>query len=290
MIELEQLEVSYGDKKALNLQKRLQIKNGEKVGLIGSNGAGKSTLIKAILGLVPYQGKLSCELTPQQIAIHMQQNEYSSLVSVHSVMTAILGCRPEQHELAAELIRFFDFESCLKKRFKNLSGGQKQRLTMILVMCQESPLTIFDEVTSGLDYDTRTRLIQLLHDWFRDRDTTLIVVSHYYEELENLVDRLLLLEQGELIAFGNMTELFAQYCGKTAIIMEKTEAAAELCRGYRQLETTPGKLAVRCDDTVTEQRLTTALCQANIDYQRTHRDIELMVTNAKAAHQKGEVV
>lgn len=287
MIRVENLEVHYGNKQALNLRQRLEINSGEKIGLIGSNGAGKSTLIKAILGLVPYQGSLHCDLKPQDIAIHMQQNEYSALVSVRTVMEAILGGRLEKNPMAQELIRFFDFEQCLKKRFRNLSGGQKQRLTMILVMCQDSPLTIFDEVTSGLDYDTRTRLMQLLQEWYSKRNTTLIVVSHYYEELENLVDRLILLEQGEVIAHGSMEELFAKYCGKTAVIMEETEQTRQLCEAYQQIETTPGKLAVRCDDKRTEEQLTEVLREADVDYRRTHRDIELMVTNAKACYQKG---
>lgn len=282
MLEFRNLEVSYGTKKALSITDRIEIKAGEKLGLIGSNGAGKTTLIRAVLKLVPYRGEVRRKIPVEEIAVHMQQNEYSSLVSVKDVMEAILGCRIKEHEVAQELIRFFEFEECLRKRYKALSGGQKQRLTMILVMCQESPLTIFDEVTSGLDFETRTRLMQLLQKWYCKRNTTLLVVSHYYEELESLVDKLLLLEQGQVVDYGTKEELFQKYCGKRALIFERNPLAQQIAQGYKNLKTAEDRIAVRCDEEEEERKLAEALRQANIDYVRTHRDIELMVTNAKA--------
>lgn len=281
MLEFKKLTVSYGNKKALEIEDRIEIRDGEKLGLIGSNGAGKTTLIRAILKLVPYQGEIQRKIEAEEIAVHMQQNEYSSLTPVKDVMEAILGCKIRENEMAQELIRFFEFEDCLRKRYKALSGGQKQRLTMILVMCQESPLTIFDEVTSGLDFETRTRLMQLLQKWYSKRNTTLLVVSHYYEELESLVDTLLLLEKGQVVAYGTKEELFQKYCGKRALIFERSPMTEKLAEGYKILKTAEDRIAVRCDEEETEKRLTEALLHANVDYVRTHRDIELMVTNAK---------
>ena len=60
----------------------------------------------------------------------------------------------------SELISYFEFEDCLRKRYSSLSGGQKQRFTIILVMMQEAPLTFYDEVTSGLDFETRQKLVE----------------------------------------------------------------------------------------------------------------------------------
>lgn len=287
MLKFRNLEVRYGDKQVLAITDKIEIRDGEKLGLIGSNGAGKTTLIRAILKLIPYQGELNRNIEVEEIAVHMQQNEYTSLVPIKDVMEAILGCRIKEHEMAQELIRFFAFEDCLRKRYEDLSGGQKQRLTMILVMCQESPLTIFDEVTSGLDFETRTRLMQLLQEWYSKRNTTLLVVSHYYEELESLVDKLLLLEQGQVVAYGTKEELFRTYCGKRALLFERNPLTEKIAQDYRKLEAAEDKIAVRCDEEETERRLTEALRQADVDYVRTHRDIELMVTNAKAEWKGG---
>ncbi|MDF2872097.1 MAG: transporter related [Anaerocolumna sp.] len=105
----------------------------------------------------------------------------------------------------------------MTKKYAALSGGQKQRHTIILVLIQDSPLVFFDEVTSGLDFETRQKLMTKLVEWYSNKPTTLCVVSHCYEELEQLVNKLLILERGQVVDFGSKDELFRKYCGKTVI-------------------------------------------------------------------------
>ena len=82
MIRLDNVKVKYKDKVALDLGRVIEIKDGEKVGVIGSNGAGKTTLIKSILGLVPYEGNITLGIPKNKIAVHMQQNEYIDTVPI----------------------------------------------------------------------------------------------------------------------------------------------------------------------------------------------------------------
>ncbi|MDE6977902.1 MAG: ATP-binding cassette domain-containing protein, partial [Lachnospiraceae bacterium] len=181
LLRINQLLVKYGDQTALRIESPVCFERGERIGVIGSNGAGKTTLVKALLGLVPYQGKVITELTPEQMAVHMQSNRYVRTMSVRHIMETILNTRLRKDKELQRLIDFFEFGSCLDKRFAALSGGQKQKFTIILVMMQKAELTFYDEVTSGLDFETRQRLMEKMAEWYRDKENTLVVVSHYYD-------------------------------------------------------------------------------------------------------------
>lgn len=280
MINIENLEVKYANKKALTIDK-LHIKKGEKIGVIGSNGAGKSTLIKALLEIVDYSGEIKKSIDTKDISVHMQFNNYAETVKVRDIIQLVIGEKIENNEIVKELIKFFDFEECLNKNYKKLSGGQKQRLTLILVMSQNSPLTIFDEVTSGLDFETRQKLMKKLKEWYKDKDTTLILVSHYYEELENLVDKILILDKGEIIDFGKKSELFKKYCGNIVLIINNNEENKKLFNKLKSVEISKEKLAIICSDKKEEKLVTDKLIDKDIDYIRTKNDIELIVSLAR---------
>lgn len=280
MIKINNLEVKYGKNIALYI-KNLDIKKGEKVGVIGSNGAGKSTFIKALLELVDYSGEIKKDIDTKDIAVHMQFNNYAETVTVKDIIELIINGKIEKNQVVKELIEFFDFSDCLNKIYKKLSGGQKQRLTLILVMASNSSLTIFDEVTSGLDFETREKLMKKLKEWYKYKDTTLILVSHYYEELENLVDKLLILDNGKVVDFGNKKDLFKKYCGNVVFIINNSEFNKKLFEKEKTVEISKEKLAILIDDKKEERKIVDKLIEKDIDYTRTKNDIELVVTLAK---------
>lgn len=280
MIKINNLEVKYGKNIALYI-KSLDIKKGEKVGVIGSNGAGKSTFIKALLELVDYSGEIKKDIDTKDIAVHMQFNNYAETVTVKDIIELIINGKIEKNKVVKELIEFFDFSDCLNKIYKKLSGGQKQRLTLILVMASNSSLTIFDEVTSGLDFETREKLMKKLKEWYKYKDTTLILVSHYYEELENLVDKLLILDNGKVVDFGNKKDLFKKYCGNVVFIINNSEFNKKLFEKEKTVEISKEKLAILIDDKKEERKIVDKLIEKDIDYTRTKNDIELVVTLAK---------
>ena len=280
MIKINNLEVKYGKNIALYI-KSLDIKKGEKVGVIGSNGAGKSTFIKALLELVDYSGEIKKDIDTKDIAVHMQFNNYAETVTVKDIIELIINGKIEKKQVVKELIDFFDFSDCLNKIYKKLSGGQKQRLTLILVMASNSSLTIFDEVTSGLDFETREKLMKKLKEWYKYKDTTLILVSHYYEELENLVDKLLILDNGKVVDFGNKKDLFKKYCGNVVFIINNSEFNKKLFEKEKTVEISKEKLAILIDDKKEERKIVDKLIEKDIDYTRTKNDIELVVTLAK---------
>lgn len=286
MIRLDNVKVSFKDKVAVDLGRVIEINEGERVGIIGSNGAGKTTLLKSILGLVPHKGNISLGIPADKIAVHMQQNEYIETVPVKIVIEMIMGCKIKDNPLLNEMIDFFDFRDSLNKRWKHLSGGQKQRVTLILVMCQESPITMFDEVTSGLDFETRQRLMEKLNEWYEERQTTLLITSHYYAELENLATKILYLENGKAVDYGSKEELFKKYCGKSVLMFAESASAKEVAKAHNVLVSPPGQIAITCKDEEEEGDISGKLIDANINYRRSNNDIEIMTLNAKARFQK----
>lgn len=287
MIRLDNVKVKFKDKVAVDLGRVIKIKEGERVGIIGSNGAGKTTLLKSILGIVPHEGHINLGIPSNRIAVHMQQNEYIETVPVRIILEMVVGCKIKNNEKLNEMIDFFEFRECLGKRWKHLSGGQKQRLTLILVMCQESPITMFDEVTSGLDFETRQRLMEKLTEWYKERNGTLLITSHYYEELENLATKILYLDNGHVIDYGTKEELFAKYCGRSVVIFEDGEKARSIAGDYQTIEASPGHIGVSCRTIEEEHNVIRKLINSDINYRRSNNDIEVMTLNAKANYIRG---
>lgn len=287
LLTIQNLTVRYGSNTVLSIEEPIEFQEGDRVGVIGSNGAGKSTLIKSILGLVPYEGKIRTELKPTQMAVHMQHNEYTDNMPVKYVMEAVLNTEISQNQKLQELIAFFEFQDCLRKKYSRLSGGQKQRFTIIMVMMQEAPLTFYDEVTSGLDFETRQKLVEKMAEWYKGKRAGFLMVSHYYEELDQLTDKLLILDYGKVVDYGGREELFRRYCGRAVVIVDNTPENQELLAAFGKMLSPKHLIAVSCESEEKERKLTDILLENNINYKRSNNDIEMLYINARGRKSAG---
>lgn len=286
MLRINNIQVRYGNQIALSIKDPLSFDNGDRIGIIGSNGAGKTTLVKSILGLTNYQGSIKTDLKPEDMAVHMQFNNYVNTMPVKHIIEMVLNTDIKKNKKLKELIAFFDFEKCLNKKYNALSGGQKQRLTIIMVLIQDSPMVFFDEVTSGLDFETRQKLMGKIVEWYKGKSTTICVVSHYYEELEQLVNKILILEEGQVIDFGDKDELFRNYCGRTVITIDNNKRNEELTSNLEKLAAPNHLIALSCPTAQLEQEITELLIREDINYKRSNNDIEIMSINAKERYLK----
>lgn len=280
MIQIDKLKVRYKDVLALDIDEAFTIKTNEKLGIVGSNGAGKTTFVKALLGLIPYEGRIKMDISLNDIGVHMQTNHYAEL-SCKVIMEMLLGCPISKHPLAGELVDFFEFRPLLKRRFNKLSGGEQQKFTMILVLSQQKPVTIIDEVTSGLDFENRQLMIDKIKERYKDFQGNLIIVSHYYDELEQLVDKLLILDKGKVVDYGYADELFKKYCGEMVISMEYSEKYLELFKDFKRISSKNGMLAYGFSDKYEIKRMNEILLDNDISYKQTNKDFELIIINAK---------
>lgn len=280
MLSIRHLQVAYGSQTALQITEPISFQRGERIGVIGSNGAGKTTLVKALLGMIAYKGSIVTELKPHQMAAHMQFNAYVDTMPVRCIMETILDTKIRQNKELQKLIDFFEFSPCLSKKYNALSGGQKQKFTIIMVMLQRAELTFYDEVTSGLDFETRQKLMEKLVEWYHDKEDTLVIVSHYYEELEQLADKILILDQGRVIDYGARDALFRKYCGSAIIILANNVQNRELTAGFPTLEAPGHLIALSCTDRAAEEDILSVLLDHDISYKRSNSDIEIMSINA----------
>ncbi len=199
------------------------ISTGEIVGLLGPNGAGKTTLIQMMLGLVtPTSGEiflLGKDIRRDTEAILSQVNFSSTYVSMPtsltlyenlSIFAGLYGvARPEEE--IERVMAWFEIAPLRRTLTKHLSSGQMTRLCLAKALLNRPRVLFLDEPTASLDPDaadkTRARLRSL-----RDRDQmTIFYTSHNMQEMESISDRILLLQQGEIVAAGTPAEVIQNY-------------------------------------------------------------------------------
>lgn len=280
MVTINNLRVAYGDKVALSITKPIAFNKGDRIGIIGANGAGKTTLVKAILGVAPYKGSIVTNLRKDEMAVHLQENNYVDNMPIRYIIEGVLNTSIKKDKKLQELIHFFDMEDCLSKKFSALSGGQKQRMTIILVLLQDAKLTFFDEVTSGLDFETRQQLIHKLQEWYEDKGATICMVSHYYEELDHFVNKILILDEGRVIDFGTKEELFSKYCKHAIIVLDNTPKNQEITKWYDKIAAPEHLIALVCQNEKAEVAIIQNLIEHDVNFKRSNRDIEIMSINA----------
>ena len=274
MIKIKNLKLDRGQ---FCLQiKDLHIEKGDKIGIIGHNGAGKSTFINCLIGEAKYTGEII--KNTDKIAVHLQFNNYFD-IKIKYIIECIIGNRIKNDARIQELIEYFDFGKNLNKKYKKLSGGEKQRLTLILVLYQNGDVTILDEVTSGFDFETRNRLNKRLRDYLGESDKTVLMVSHYYEELIGFVDKIMLLDHGKVVAFDTIASLFDRYIGGSVILFDEGQIETALLSKYHKIISKKGTEAYCLKDKTEEKELIELLLNHNINFKRCNDDIEILTMN-----------
>ncbi len=213
-VKIENVKKSYKDTKALK-GVSAEIKSGELYGLLGLNGAGKTTLISIIAGLTK---AADGDITVGDKSVKTESDEVKKIIAVSPQETAVAPnlTVKENLEFFAELygkpkdraiiaMQEFGLTEVANKRAKTLSGGYARRLSVAAAVITEPKLLILDEPTLGLDVIARRGLWKLIKA--RKGKTTIILTTHYLEEVEALCDRICLLKEGEKIFEGTVEEM-----------------------------------------------------------------------------------
>ena len=213
-VKIENVKKSYKDTKALK-GVSAEIKSGELYGLLGLNGAGKTTLISVIAGLIKAD---EGDITVDGKSVKTDSDEVKRIIAVSPQETAVAPnlTVKENLEFFAELygkpkdraiiaMQEFGLTEVANKRAKTLSGGYARRLSIAAAVITEPKLLILDEPTLGLDVIARRELWKLIKA--RKGKTTIILTTHYLEEVETLCDRICALKEGEKIFEGTVDEM-----------------------------------------------------------------------------------
>ena len=215
LARLEHVTRRFGDVTAVN-DVTLDIPPGEMLGLLGPNGAGKSTLISLLQGgrratsgsVTLFGGDPKDALRRRLLGSTPQETALPEALRVGEVIDFV-GAHFETRVPTAELAAQFGLGSLLKRQTGSLSGGQKRRVAVALAFVGRPKLVLLDEPTTGLDVDARHSLWQELRAQ-HDAGVTIVVTSHYLEEIEALADRVVILSEGRIIADDSLHDVLAR--------------------------------------------------------------------------------
>lgn len=203
---IKDLKKKYGKTEVLN-GIDLKVLPGEKVAIVGANGAGKSTLSEIIAKVKePTSGELhysfgkTKERISAKIGIQFQDSSYPDFYKVNDIVKFIIDAseikiEPEQLE---HLYETFDVKYLKKDVAKGLSGGQQQRLNVLLAIVNNPKILILDEVGTGLDVESRTKIKSYIKSYIDENKATLLLVSHNSDEVVELVDRVVVIHSGKI--------------------------------------------------------------------------------------------
>ena len=215
IITIDNLCKNYKSKKALD-NVSFSIKQGELFGLLGVNGAGKTTLIKILCGLTR---KTSGTITINNFNLDKEIDKIKEIIDISPQETSVANNLTVKENLEFfaniynnndvktinEIIDIFNLNEVLNQRAKTLSGGYKRRLSIAIALISKPKILFLDEPTLGLDVFARRELWNIIKKL--QKNITIILTSHYLEEIENLCDRVAILSNGKLVKTGTIEEI-----------------------------------------------------------------------------------
>ncbi len=216
---IEKLQKRYGSVDAVK-SVSFQVEPGEIFGLLGPNGAGKTTTIRCLCTLaMPDSGRVEVSgisVTAQPKAARRQLGYVAQEVALDKVLTGreMLQLQAALYHLPSKtaktrieaVLGLLGLEEWADRRTGTYSGGIRKRLDLAAGLLHQPQVLVLDEPTAGLDIESRLVMWTFLRQ-VRDAGTTVLMTSHYLEEIDALADRVAILDQGVAIATGTPTEL-----------------------------------------------------------------------------------
>ena len=258
MIQVENLCKSFSTKSgtveaARNIS--FSIEKGEIFGIIGLSGAGKSTLVRCLnllerptSGTIRIKGKNFMELSERKLRKERQNigmifqhfnllMQRTALDNVCFPMEIVGISKKEARKKALEYLKIVGLEEKALSYPSQLSGGQKQRVAIARVLASDPEILLCDEATSALDPQTTKSILELIRKINKEYGITVVVITHEMSVVQEICNRVAVLERGVLVESGTVEELFRS---------PKTEAARRLVfSGRAQIQKMNGKRLVR---------------------------------------------
>jgi ABC-2 type transport system ATP-binding protein len=266
VIQVSGVRKTYGSMVAV-AEVSFSVNDGEIFGLIGPNGAGKTTTMECIEGLrTPDRGTISVlGLSPfrdvyklqDRIGVQLQQAQLQKRIKVWEAVDLWSSLYRKKTVNGEQLLDQLGLTEKRNSWFMNLSGGQKQRLFIALALINDPEVIFLDELTTGLDPQSRRAIWELVRG-IRERGKTVFLTTHLMEEAERLCDRVAIIEQGRIIDIDTPENLVKRHCPERAVILATRDSTAiDRFRAIPQVEDVvadESHLTIRgCgDDLVTE--------------------------------------
>jgi ABC-2 type transport system ATP-binding protein len=237
----------------------LEVSRGECLGLLGPNGAGKTTTISMACGVTtptrgsvaiggidlaaqPLAAKTKLGLVPQELALYEELSGLQNLRYFGALYHLAPATLAERITWVLGVVGLADRA---KDQVKNYSGGMKRRLNMAAGLLHQPELLVLDEPTVGVDPQSRNHIFETVKA-LKQRGMTIIYTSHYMEEVEALCDRVAIIDAGQIVATGSISELIASHAGKgiTLELAGDLAAAASAAAEHGMVEVVGNTLRV----------------------------------------------
>jgi ABC-2 type transport system ATP-binding protein len=266
VIQVSGVRKTYGSMVAVD-EVSFDVNDGEIFGLIGPNGAGKTTTMECVEGLrTPDRGAISVlGLDPfrdvyklqDRIGVQLQQAQLQKRIKVWEAVDLWASLYQKKAIDGERLLEQLGLTDKRNAWFMTLSGGQKQRLFIALALINDPEVVFLDELTTGLDPQSRRAIWDLVRG-IRERGKTVFLTTHLMEEAERLCDRVAIIEHGRIIDIDTPQNLVNRHCPERTVVLATDNPIAE-----QRFRAIPGVEAVVCsgsqftirgrgDDLVTE--------------------------------------
>ena len=246
VIEVAGLTKRYGDRAVVD-GISFGVEQGEIFGILGPNGAGKTTAIECLEGLRRRDGgqvrilgldpRTDRHRLQQRIGVQLQQTQLQDKLKVREALDLYASFYPHPADWR-ELLERWGLSGQSRARFGQLSGGQKQRLFIALALVGNPELVFLDELTAGLDPGARRATWDLIRA-VRAAGVTVVLVSHFMDEVEELCDRVAILERGRIAALDTPAGLVDSAGGEYRVRFRPMAPLDE-----QSLVTVPGVVSV----------------------------------------------
>lgn len=216
LIELKNVSLGYEGKTVLK-NINVSFDEGDFIIIVGPNGSGKSTLVKGILGLIPLEkGTVKYNNLPKNFIGYMPQETKVDKNFPASVYEIVLSGRlnslgkklfysKEDKRVVMENLKLLHIENLKDKNFSELSGGQRQKVLLARSLCSTNKLLILDEPSNNLDYDSKIELYNIAKELNKDKNVTIIMITHDLDN-ENLIGNRVLSLKDKEIFYGTNEE------------------------------------------------------------------------------------
>ncbi len=198
----------------------LAIRPGQFTALLGPNGAGKTTLVEMIEGIQkPDNGDITIkglrwrgneERLHRAIGLSLQETRFIDKLTVSETLRLFSSFYQLSGQRIEEVIQLTGLQEKRKSYVVNLSGGQRQRLALGIALLNQPEILLLDEPTTGLDPSARREIWNILLQLREEKNTSLILTTHYMEEAEQLCDYIILMDHGKIIRQGMLDQLLQE--------------------------------------------------------------------------------
>jgi ABC-2 type transport system ATP-binding protein len=271
VVELSHVTKTFGPITAVE-DVSFSLEKGELFGLLGPNGAGKTTSLRLMLdifkpdaGSVAVLGGPMTESKKERIGYMPEERGLYQDIPLErclAYLAALKGMHPAEVKRNAQTyLERFDLAAYRKKKVKELSKGMQQKAQIIATLLHQPELLIVDEPFSGLDPVNTQMVMELLREQ-RAKGVTIILCSHQMHQVEELCDRIVLIDHGKVMLYGRLDEIRRQFSGN-AVLVRSPVQLPEL-PGVEQIEPVNGAVRLRLSKGADPQGVLKALVERKI--------------------------